>query len=133
MIVRSALVAAALQLAFMTQPLAQQEPACDGTWKYTHIDKFRCWPVDVEVRISGDKGVYFAGLGRHKSGNSPCRNRDLPIVVERCTADELIFRVLGETVFKGCATFTARFKRIGPDDAEATIDRGEVVPAHRSR
>src|SRR5205085_3324751 len=112
---------------------AQKQFSCDGTWKYTHIDKARGWPADVEVRISGAQGTYFAHLGRHNKKNSPCRDIDLPVVVDQCTADELVFRVLGEAVISGCPSFTARFKRTGPDTAEASISRDQVVAARRER
>ena len=133
MILRPLLLAAALQCAFITQPLAQEAPSCDGTWKYTHIDKARGRPADVEIKISGDKGTYVAHLGQHKASNSPCRDRNLPVVVQQCAADEFVFRVLGETILEGCPTFTARFKRTGPDTAEGTISRGQTVTARRDR
>jgi hypothetical protein len=133
MIFRPLLLAATLQCAFLTQSLAQEAPSCDGTWKYTHIDKARGRSADVEVRISGDKGTYVAHLGQHKAANSPCREKNLPVVVQQCTADEFVFRVLGETVLEGCPTFTARFNRTGPDTAEGTISRDQTVTAHRER
>ena len=133
MMLRTLWVAATLQCAFVTLSLAQQVSSCDGTWKYTHIDKARGWPADVEVRIAGGKGTYVAHVGRHKIKNSPCRDKDLPVVVEQCTADELVFKVLGENVLEGCPAFTAHFKRIGPDRVEGTIGRGEVVTAQRER
>ena len=125
--------AAALQVAIFSQAFGQDGASCDGTWKYSHIDKSRGWPAEVEVRLSGERGTYFAHLGRHKAANSPCRDRNLPVEVERCTADELVFRVLGDEVVKGCPTFTARLKRSGPDSAEGTIGRNQVVSAHRER
>ena len=130
---RTLLLAAALQCAFIAQPLAQDAPSCDGTWKYTHVDKARGRPADVEIRISGDRGSYVAHLGRHKAANSPCRDKSVPVAVQQCTADELVFRVLGEAILEGCPTFTARFKRTGPDTAEGTISRGQTVTAHRER
>jgi hypothetical protein len=128
---RTLLLVALLQCGFLTQAGAQERASCDGTWKYTHIDKARGWPADVEVKISGDKGSYIAHVGAHKARNSPCRDANLPVVVQQCTADDFVFRVLGESVLEGCPTFTARFKRTGPDSAEGTISRGQVVKAHR--
>jgi len=127
MVLKTLLIAAISQCALVTELQAQQASTCDGTWKYSHIDKARGWPADVEVKITGDKGTYVAHLGRHKTNNSPCRDRTLPVVVKQCTADEIVFGVLGETVLEGCPTFTARFKRTGADTAEGTISRGQVV------
>jgi hypothetical protein len=133
MVLRTLLVVATLQCAFVSESLAQVGSSCDGTWIYTHVDKARAWATDVEVKISGDKGTYLAQLGRHKASNSPCRNINLPVVVKKCTADKLVFKVLGENVLQGCPTFTAHFNRTGPDTAEGTISRGQVVTAHRQR
>lgn len=109
------------------------ESSCDGKWKCTRVDKARGWPADVEVGISGDSGTYLAHLGHHEATNSPCRDKDLPVVLRPCTTDELVFKVLGESVLEGCPTFTARINRTVPDAAEGTISRGQVVTAHRER
>jgi hypothetical protein len=95
------------------------------------LDKARGLPADVEVRISGDTGTYLAHLGPHKAKNSPCRDRNLPIVVELCTSTKLVYKVQGEKVTDGCPTFTTRLTFTGPDSAEATLGRGEIVQAHR--
>lgn len=125
------LLALAIQMAILAPSFAQQNPSCDGTWMYSHLDKARGWPADVEVTVAGAKGTYVAHLGKHKAKNSPCRDHPLPIVVERCTADELVFKVHGEEVAQGCPTFTAHFRLDGPDSAEASIGHGQVVRAHR--
>jgi hypothetical protein len=130
---RWSLLIVSLQLAPTAPSLAQEASSCDGIWRYTHLDKARGWPAEVKVRISGDRGTYFARLGSHKAKNSPCRDRDLPLDVELCTASELVFKVRGEDVADGCPAFTARFTFTGPDAAEAAIGRGEVVQAHRER
>jgi hypothetical protein len=132
-VIRSVWIVATLQCAFVSQLVAQDGSLCDGTWKYTHTDKARGRPADVDVKISGDRGTYFAHLGQHKAKNSPCRDKEFPVFVEICTAEELVFRVLGNTVLEGCPAFTARFKRTGPDTAEGTISRGQLVSARRER
>ncbi len=134
MIFRTVLFVTALQWAlFFDYVHAQEGTSWDGTWKYSHIDKARGWPADVEIRISGDKGTYVAHLGAHKAQNSPCRDKELPVVVQQRTADELVFGVLGSKVLEFCPTFTGRFKRTGPDTAEATIARDQVVSARLER
>ena len=100
---------------------AQDFLTCDGLWKYTHTDKARGWPVDIELRINGNTGTYLAHLGRHKSKKSPCREKAIPVTVSQCSADQFTFHVNGDSVLKGCPTFKATFIRTGPDTAEGTM------------
>lgn len=130
-----ALCAPAAVQAQSEAPIAASAAAasCDGTWTYTHVDKARGWPADVQVTIAGATGTYVAHLGRHRAKNSPCRDRDFPVAVSRCTATELVFDVQGDRVADGCPTFTARLRFTGPDTAQAVIGHGEIVEARRVR
>ena len=105
---------------------------CDGLWKYTHADKARGWPVDIELRIDGNTGTYLAHLGRHKLRNSPCREKVLPVTVSKCSADEFTFHVDGDSVLEGCPTFTMTFRRTGPYTAEG-IKRDEKFSVKRAQ
>jgi len=112
---------------------AQDKSTCDGLWKYTHLDKAKGLPADVEVQINGEAGTYLAHLGQHKKANSPCRDVKFPVAVSRCTAEELDFHVDGESHMQGCPTFDALFKRTGPDTAEGTISRDQTVTMTRDK
>ncbi len=113
------------------QEQAPEAISCNGVWTYTHEDKARGWPADVEITITGGTGTYVAHLGKHKARNSPCREKELPVTVSVCTAQDLAFAVDGDSLIEGCPRFRARMKRTGPDTAEGTIGRGQTVTMRR--
>jgi hypothetical protein len=109
---------------------ASSDNSCDGHWKGHFVDSARGWPVDVDMTISGNTGIWIAHLGKHKASKSPCREVEFPVTVLKCTESEFHFFVDGSSVERRgstCPTFTARLVRKDADTAEGVKNHEEPL------
>ena len=88
---------------------AQTPNPYDGTWRGSFAGSERA--NAIELVISGTEGsVKMFG----RASINPCLNRQLPVVVQQFSEEELLIRIEGSKVLQGCADRVSRLKRTGP-------------------
>jgi len=112
-----------------TSVLAQSPNPFVGTWKVTWEQQTRGSGVvpggtrnfEAEMIIAASGGSWKTlGVSR---GDDPCVGKEVPVVVEKQTDDELNVRLKFSEVAQGCTDSMVRLKRV--DDKKLTGTRGK--------
>ena len=104
-----------------TAALAQDAPnPYEGNWTGT------CG-VPFELEIHGNAGKWKPHANKGMTKNNPCTAYVKPVVVDKATADELVFTVKGSEALQGCPDPRLTFHRVDATHMEATRRPGAVT------
>jgi hypothetical protein len=101
--------------------LAQDAPnPYEGNWAGT------CG-IPFELEIHGQTGKWTPHANKGVTKNNPCAAYVKPIVVEKATADELVFMVKGSEAMQGCPDPKLHFHPVDATHMEATRRPGAIT------
>jgi len=116
--------------ALLAAPIASAQEAnlYDGTWK--------------TVLEGGKKGGNRSGLVvlKDRGGtwdidwslkNNPCAGIRAPIVIQRASAEELVFQIKRSEALKGCKDNIATLKRVNEATLEGALDDGRALTMNK--
>lgn len=120
-----ALVLAAVAVA--VPAIAQAENPFNGNWKIS-FDSTRNVDLEGTVVINGAVGTW--GIVTHSHKN-PCVGREHPIIVQKASAEEIVFTVNRAVTLAGCKDSTYIFKKIDDMTLKGELGDGRAATLTR--
>lgn len=104
---------------FSVSSVAQQSSALSGNWKAKYPAPNGAL-IEASIVVKGDTGTFYQPVIR---GN-PCTGRDMPISIDKVTADGFELVRNSSKVMAGCPDVVWQLKRVDDKTFETTFPDG---------
>jgi hypothetical protein len=117
-------ILATMCLTLAASAIAQETNPYNGTWHAEFESAAQGAKLEGTVVIK-DQGGTWDMLAR--KGNNPCVGREVPITMQKASADELVFEINRSKALPGCNDGIAKLKRTDDKTLEGVFDKGRKI------
>ena len=103
--------------------LAQEMFPYSGAWHVAMVSK-KGEPREGTVTLTDKDGSWDI---EHQVFKDPCKGMSAPIVIQRATADELVFQIVRSRSLRGCQDNVATLKRVDDRTLQGELDDGRKL------
>ena len=103
--------------------LAQEPNPYSGTWEVSMVSR-KGENRKGEVIIKDQDGTWDIDWWNEKK---PCKGIQAPIVIERASTDELVFKIMRSKSLKGCKDQIATLERVNETTLQGELDDGRKL------